>query len=163
RFQPIDTPAFSYTYSTPGVFVQDDLDVAQWLALSASARLDRHSEFGTFVSPRISGLFRQGPWSSRVSFGTGLFAPTAVAEETGAAGLSRGSIARPLKAERGTSTSFDLTRVTGPLSATLTAFHSRIADPVEVERTDRFVLKNLTTPTTTSGIEAIAIWKSEEL
>jgi outer membrane receptor for ferrienterochelin and colicins len=162
RFQPIDTPQFAYTYTTPGVFVQDDVDLARWFALSASARLDHHSEFGTFLSPRISGLLRQGQWSSRISYGTGFFGPTPITEETEAAGLSRLSVAGPLEAERGTSTSVDLTRVAGPLSATLTVFHSRVVDPVDVERTDQYVLRNLPNPTTNAGIEAIAIWKTED-
>ena len=89
RFNPIDLPLFAYTFTVPGLFVQDDLDVTRWLALSASARLDRHSEFGTFISPRISGLVRRGRWSSRLSYGTGFSAPTPVTEETEAAGLSR--------------------------------------------------------------------------
>jgi outer membrane receptor for ferrienterochelin and colicins len=162
RFQPIDTPQFAYTYTTPGVFVQDDVDLARWFALSASARLDHHSEFGTFLSPRISGLLRQGQWSSRISYGTGFFGPTPITEETEAAGLSRLSVAGPLEAERGTSASVDLTRVAGPLSATLTVFHSRVVDPVDVERTDQYVLRNLPNPTTNAGIEAIAIWKTED-
>ncbi|MCU1385288.1 MAG: cirA 2 [Acidobacteria bacterium] len=163
RFQPIDTPRFAYTYTTPGVFVQDDLDVARWLAVSASARLDHHSEFGAFLSPRISALVRRGQWSSRLSVGQGFFAPTAITEETEAAGLSRLTIAGPLKAERGTNTSVDLTRVAGPLSATVTGFYSRIVDSVEVERTDAYVLRNLVQPTTNMGVEAIAIWKTDDL
>jgi hypothetical protein len=35
RFQPLDTPQFAYSYTTPGVFVQDDVDVARWLAVRA--------------------------------------------------------------------------------------------------------------------------------
>jgi len=163
RFRPIDTPQFAYTYTTPGVFVQDDVDVARWLAVSASARLDHHSEFGTFLSPRLSGLFRRGPWSSRVSVGQGFFAPTPIAEETEAAGLARLSIVGPLKAERGTNTSIDLTRVAGPLSATLTGFYSRIVDPVDVEHSERYVLRNLAEPTTNVGLEAVAIWKTDDL
>jgi len=162
RFQPLDTPQFAYTYTTPGVFVQDDLDVARWFALSASARLDHHSEFGTFLSPRISALLRQGQLSSRISLGKGFFAPTPITEETEAAGLARLSVARPLKPERGTNASVDLTRVVGPLSATLTGFYSRIVDPVEVERSSRFVLRNLPGPATNSGIEAIAIVKTDD-
>src|SRR5205823_9040623 len=73
QFQPLDTPQFAYGYTTPGLFVQDDVDVARWFALSASARVDRHSGFGTFLSPRVSGLFRRAGWSSRVSYGTGFF------------------------------------------------------------------------------------------
>jgi iron complex outermembrane receptor protein len=160
--QPVDTPQFAYTYTTPGVFVQDDVDLARWFALSASARLDHQSTYGTFLSPRVSGLVRSGAWSSRLSYGTGFFAPSAITEETEATGLSRLSIDGPLKAERGQGVSVDLTRTAGPLSTTLTVFHSRIVDPVDVERTNRYVLRNLPTPTTNSGVEALAVWKMEE-
>ena len=161
-FQPIDLARFAYTYTVPGIFVQDDVDVAKWLAISASARLDWHNEFGTFVSPRMSGLFRRGRWSSRVSYGTGFSAPTPLTEETEAAGLSLLTVDGPLKAERGRSASFDITRASGPLSATLTLFHSRIDDPLEVERTDRYALRTLAEPTTNAGVEALGVWKTEE-
>ncbi len=161
-FQPIDTPEFAFTFTVPGVFVQDDVDLTRWLAISASARADRHSEFGTFVSPRVAGLLRHGSWSSRLSLGTGFFAPTPITEETETAGLSRLSVIGPLKPERGRSASFDVTRATGPLSTTLTLFHSSVTDPVEVERADRFVLTNLPEPTTSTGLEGLAVWKTED-
>ena len=159
RFNPIDLPRFGYTFTVPGLFVQDDLDVARWLALSASARLDQHSEFGTFISPRISGLVRRGQWSSRLSYGTGFSAPTPVTEETEAAGLSRLTMIGALEAERGRSASFDVTRNSGPLSTTLTLFRSTVKAPVEVERTEGYVLKNLSEPTINTGLEALAVWK----
>ena len=59
-YDPTDLPHFAYTYTTPGVFIQDDIDIRPWLALSVSGRLDRHSEYGTFFSPRVSALFRSG-------------------------------------------------------------------------------------------------------
>jgi outer membrane receptor for ferrienterochelin and colicins len=161
RFNPIDLPLFSHTFTVPGLFVQDDLDVTRWLALSASARLDRHSEFGTFISPRISGLVRRGQWSSRLSYGTGFSAPTPVTEETEAAGLSRLTVIGPLEPERGRSASFDVTRNSGPLSTTLTLFRSTVRDPVEVERTEGYVLKNLSEPTTNTGLEALAVGKGK--
>ncbi len=161
-YRPIDLPGFAYTYTVPGVFAQDDLDIAKWLSISASARVDWHNEFGTFVSPRVSGLVRRGRWSSRVSYGTGFSAPTPLTEETEAAGLSLLTVDGPLKPERGKSASFDITRASGPLSATLTVFHSRISDPLEVERTDRYALGNLAAPTTNAGIEALGIWKTED-
>src|SRR5262249_43928381 len=163
QFRPIDTPQFSYTYTTPGVFVQDDVDVARWLAVSASTRFDHHNVFGTFFSPRVSALIRQGAWSSRVSFGQGFFPATPITEETEAAGLSRLSLVGPLKAERGTSTSVDVPRAGGPLSATLSTFYFRVTDPVDVERTNRYELRNLPTPTTNAGIEAFAILKADNI
>jgi outer membrane receptor for ferrienterochelin and colicins len=162
KFQPIDTPRFGYSFSTPGVFVQDDVDLARWLAVSASARLDRQSKYGAFVSPRVSALFRQHAWSSRLSYGTGFFPSTVITEETEAAGLSRLTQPAPLKAERGTSASADLTHVTGPLSTTLTLFRSRIVNPVDVERTDQYVIRNLLNPTTNTGLEALGVWASDD-
>src|SRR5262249_24379499 len=112
---------------------------------------------------RISALLRAGQWSSRLSVGQGFFAPTPITEETEAAGLTRLSIAGPLKAERGTNTSIDLTRAAGPLSATLTGFYSEIVNPVDVERTEQYLLRNLAEPTSNVGVEAVAIWKTEDL
>ncbi len=59
------------------------------LSLSSSARLDVHSEYGTFFSPRVSALARSGAGRARVSVGTGFFASTPLTEETEAAGLTR--------------------------------------------------------------------------
>ena len=82
---PRDEPPFAYQDNVSGVFLQDDIDVQRWLTLSVSGRLDSHSTFGTFVSPRLSTLVREGAWTSRVSIGSGFFAPTALTEETEAA------------------------------------------------------------------------------
>jgi len=38
-----------------------------------------------------------------------------------------------------------------------------VTDPVDVERMDRYELRNLPTPTTNAGIEAFAIWKTEDI
>lgn len=161
HFRPLDLPRFGYRYTVPGVFVQDDVDLARWLVVSASARLDRHNRFGTFASPHVSAIVRRGPWSSRVSLGAGFAAPTPITEETDAAGLSRLTIDSPLRAERGRSTSVDLTHTRGPLSATLTVFHSRVRDAVEVDRIDRFVLATQREATTNTGIEALGIWRAD--
>ena len=100
-FTPTDLPQFGHTFTIPGVFVQDDLDLAKWLSVSASARLDHHSEYGAFFSPRLGALLRSGRWTSRLSVGTGFFGPSALTEETEAAGLTRFRSPNPLQAERG--------------------------------------------------------------
>ena len=139
----------------PGVFAQYDIDVSRMLSLSSSGRLDFHSEYGSFFSPRVSALVRRGRWSSRLSAGTGFYSSTPNTEETEAAGLTRLAITRRLKAERGVSTSFDISRTDGPLSYTATLFGSRITDAVHVERTTAYVLDNLTDPTTNVGAELL--------
>jgi outer membrane receptor for ferrienterochelin and colicins len=160
-YRPIDVPRFEYTFMVPGVFAQDDLDVARWLSLSASGRLDHHSKYGTFFSPRVSALVRGGAWTGRLSFGTGFFGPSPLTEETEAAGLSRLEVPQPLRAEEGRSASVDVTRTDGPLSYTLTVFRSRIANPIHVDRTRGLILTSLPEPTTNLGVEVLSTLRRE--
>ncbi|MEO8051426.1 MAG: TonB-dependent receptor [Acidobacteriota bacterium] len=152
-YLPRDVPQFTYRYTTPGVFLQDDLEIARWLSVSASARVDFQSQYGTFLSPRVSALFRWRDWTSRLSAGQGFFAPTPLTEETEAAGLTRLAIPRPLIAERGRSASFDVTRQVGPASLTVTLFDSNVRHPINVERVDQYQLVNLAQPTNNAGLE----------
>jgi iron complex outermembrane receptor protein len=156
-----DVPRFDYSFTVPGVFAQYDIDVSPAFSLSASGRVDVHSEYGTFVSPRVSGLFRAGRWTSRLSVGTGFFGSTPITEETEAAGLTRLTLPQPLEAERGLSGSFDLTRTDGPFSYTATLFASRITDPLHVDRSPAYVLRNLDRPTANAGLELLGTFRRE--
>jgi iron complex outermembrane receptor protein len=158
-YTPTDVPRFAYAFLVPGVFGQYDYTLTTAASLSASGRVDFHSEYGTFFSPRVSFLARRGRWTSRASVGTGFFASTPLTEETEAAGLARLEIARPLEAERGLSASFDVTRTEGALSLTATVFASRITDPVHVDRSPEYVLRNLSDPTTNAGAELLATFR----
>ena len=158
-YTPRDVPQFPYRHTSPGLFLQDDFNIAPWLAFSASGRADFHSQYGTFLSPRVSALLKSGGWASRISAGQGFFAATPLTEETEAAGLSRLVIPRALKAERGRSLSMDLTRTAGPGSYTVTLFASRVRNPLYVERSGRFELTNLEEPLTNRGVELLATLK----
>jgi iron complex outermembrane receptor protein len=158
-FDAVDVPQFSYAFTTPGVFVQDDVDVTSWMTVSGSGRLDHHSTYGTFFSPRGSVLFRGGEWTTRLSAGTGFFPATPLTEETEAAGLSRLSVRGPLRAETGQSASADVSRTHGSLSYTATFFASRIHDPVWVNQTSSYALEQLPQPTTNIGTELLATWR----
>ena len=155
---PTDLPQFAYAFTIPGVFVQDDIDVRRWLALSLSGRLDHHSEYGWFFSPRVSALFRSGDWSTRLSAGTGFFGSTPLTEETEAAGLARLTLDGPLRVERGRSASVDVTRTLGSIALTTTVFQSRIANPVHVDRST-YTLRNLLAPTTNLGMEFLGTFR----
>jgi iron complex outermembrane receptor protein len=155
-YHPIDLPRFAYTFTTPGLFAQNDMEIAAWLLVSGSARVDRHSEYGTFFSPRASALIRAGRWTSRVSAGTGFFGSSALTEETEAAGLSGLTIPVPLRAEEGRSFSFDVTRTDGPASYTVTLFTSRIRSPLDVEHsTSGIVMANADDATLNRGVELL--------
>ena len=160
-YVPEDVRQFAYTFNVPGAFVQHDVEISRTLSLSSSGRMDVHSEYGTFFSPRISALMRLHGWTGRLSAGTGFFAPTPITEETEAAGLRRLTIEQPLKAERGVSTSFDVSRSYGPLSYTATLFASRVADSLHVDRENAYALRNLTEPTTNVGLELLGTLRRE--
>ena len=156
-----DIPQFDYTYTVPGVFVQDELAAAKWLTLSGSARLDRHSEFGAFVSPRLSVLMRPSPvWTIRLSGGRGYFAPTPFTEETEATGLSLLAPLGALDAERADSWSTDVTWARAPFEVTLTLFHSRIYRALALRETGQpdfpVTIVNVDGVTESRGTEFIA-------
>jgi iron complex outermembrane receptor protein len=160
-FRPRELPAVTHTFTVPGVFVQDDVALRPWLIVSASGRLDHHSRYGIFFSPRVSSLLRGGAWTSRLSFGAGFYGPSALTEETEAAGLARLVIPEPLEAERGRSLTLDVGRTDGPLSYTLTAFRSRVRYPIHVDRSAGLVLTNADEPSTTAGIELLGTLRRE--
>ena len=169
-----DVTGFDYTYTIPAAFAQLDVDAATWLSLSTSARLDAHSEYGTFVNPRVSLLFRRpaggelAGWTTRLSAGTGAFAPTPFTEETEATGLTPLEPLTGLVAERAQSASLD---VGGPIHTALgllevnaTAFGSRVrrqlqvrdADGVTADGARRLRLANAPDATHTWGGELLA-------
>ena len=159
-FDPRDVPAFAYTYTAPGVFAQDDIDLSRWLTVSVSGRVDVHNQFGPFVNPRGSLFVHGMAWNSRLSVGSGFFAPTPLTEETEAAGLTRLKIDGPLPAERGRSASWDVTRTAGSLTLTGTLFRYDLTHPAVVERST-YTLSSLASDTIINGAEAIAVLRRE--
>jgi outer membrane receptor for ferrienterochelin and colicins len=158
-YRPLDVPRFAYTYISPGLFLQDDVNIASWLSVSASARADFHSQFGTFFSPSVSALLRWSGWTTRISAGQGFFASSPLTEETEAAGLTRLRMPAPLRVERGRSASVDLTRGFGPFSLTATLFASNVRNPVYVNRGDAYEIVNLSEQTTNRGGEFLGTWR----
>jgi iron complex outermembrane receptor protein len=115
------------------------------LTLAASARLDVHSEYGTQLSPRLSALYRPGPWTVRASLGRGFYAPTPFVEEIEAAGLSRLEPLSGLEAETAATASLDVGYARGPMEASVTLFASDIAKATRLETVaaDRVRLVNV--------------------
>ena len=167
-FRSIDVPRFDYTYTVPGVFAQDDYAIVRWLTASASARVDLHSEFGTFFSPRLSLMFRpSGQWTLRVSGGRGHFAPSPFTDETDATGLAPLAPLGAIEPERASSISTDVTWRSVPFEITTTVFHSSIAGAQVFRQLPdgSFAARivNAETPTRTSGTEFIARYHTEDV
>ncbi|MHB1224838.1 MAG: TonB-dependent receptor [Gemmatimonadaceae bacterium] len=169
-----DVDAFDYTYAIPSAFGQVDVDPTDWFSLSMSARLDAHSEFGTVVNPRLSLLIRRpaggalAGWTTRLSAGTGAFAPTPFVEQTEATGLTPLAPLSGLVAERARSASVDvggpLETAVGTLELNATAFGSRLSHPLQVHPASgttaggasMITLVNAAGPTRTWGGELLA-------
>lgn len=155
-------PVFDYSYDAPAVFAQVERDVTDDLTVSASARYDDHSRYGGQFSPRLSLLYKPGPWTVRASVGQGFYAPTPFVEETEAAGLSRLEPLADLKAETASTASLDLGYASGAWETTLTLFGSDIEDAVGLITVspERVRLANIPGVTRTRGLEALGRWRS---
>jgi outer membrane receptor for ferrienterochelin and colicins len=167
RYAPRDVTRFAYRFSSPAVFVQDQMTLGSRAAISASARLDVHNEYGVLASPRVSLLTRPADgWTLRVSAGGGSFTPTPFTEETDEAGLSHLAPLVDLEAERAWGASADATWSHGSFEATATLFGSRIQNPVQLtylvqaavvgQPPYRSALLNAPSPTNTWGTELLA-------
>lgn len=156
-------PSLDYSDETPAVFAQVERDWTEALTVAASARYDDHSRYGGQFSPRVSVLYRPGPWTVRGSWGRGFYAPTPFVEETEAAGLSRLEPLSGLEVETATTASLDLGYARGPWETSLTLFGSDIDDAVRLETVgpDRVRLANAEGVTRTRGVELLGRWRQE--
>ena len=159
-----ELPQFDYSFSSPSVFMQDEIAITRKLTLAVSARADVHSEYGVLATPRISLLSRPASgWTVRVAAGTGAFAPTPFTEETEETGLSRLRPLRGLRAERARNTSLDVTRVFGSIEVTGTVFGSVVRHPVVTRTLDVGDVEFLNAPesTRTGGTELLLRYRRE--
>ncbi|MEO3406451.1 TonB-dependent receptor [Mucilaginibacter sp. CAU 1740] len=132
-------PLRSYDYHTVGGFVQNTWNVTDRFILESGLRLDHHNRYGTFVLPRISGLFKiNSHFSSRLGGGLGYKAPSVFTED--AERLSFRNVlpidVNNTKAERSYGANYDITYRTGlfdnqvSLSINQLFFYTRINSPI---------------------------------
>ncbi len=163
-----DVDGFDFSFTTPGVFTQVTMDASSVLTFTGSARVDWHSEYGSFVSPRASALWRLGgPWTLRTSVGSGFFAPTPFTEETEVVGLNAMRPLNGIRAERARGGSVDLGGSLGAVELNLTAFGSVIRHPIGVRdaftAVPRVELINLGSDTRAAGGELLARWRLDPI
>jgi outer membrane receptor for ferrienterochelin and colicins len=160
-----DIAAFDRSTTIPGLFAQEEWVPADWLALSASARLDWPTAQGTLFSPRVSLLLRPGPWSIRASAGAGHHVPGHWIEEIDAIGLTALESATSLDVERARSASLDAGREIGPVELNATLFGSIVRDAVALRRTieGAVVVQNVPGDTRTWGTELLARLHAESI
>lgn len=166
QYEAEDVAGFDYRYTTPALFAQNTVTLSRALSMTASARVERHSAYGTQVAPRLSVLARLGPvWTLRLSGGGGHFAPSPFTEETEVTGLAPLEPLQGIREERARSGSADLGGMIGPLEVNATVFGSVVEHPVGLRAAsgggDRIELVNMDEPTRTAGAELLLRWNPE--
>ncbi len=159
RLQVSSAPGVGYTYAIPSVFAQDEFAPTERIILAASGRVDAHSDYGTFVSPRLSAVFLPTErWTLRASFGTGYAAPTPFVEDVESAGLGALDPLTGLRAERAASASLDAQWNAGGWEVDVSAFGSEIRHPLGVRAgsdAGRIAIVNGDGPRRALGAEAL--------
>jgi iron complex outermembrane receptor protein len=161
RYRATELSGFDYTFTIPAAFAQYDVTPLPWVTVSASGRVDAHSEYGTLPSPRLAALLRApGGWTARLSAGSGFFAPIPFTEETEVIGLSRLAPLSGLDAERARSASLDVGRVSGGMELRGSLFGSRVERALSLREAagdaERLLFVNAGGTTRTAGGELLA-------
>ena len=158
---------FDATYSTPGLFLQDTYTPVRWLSGTLNGRCDWSNVYGTICTPRLSLLGRTGAMlSSRLSAGSGWFAPRPLIDQTEAFGLREVFEPNPLVAEHARTASLDVTMTKGPVQVNGTLFANRVANPVGLQRvagdtSGAVNLVNASGPLQTHGGELFAVFNQD--
>ena len=155
---------WTHDFRIPGVFAQLDVAPTPWLAVSASARFDAHSEYGRSLSPRVSALLRPGAWTVRASAGGGVSGPSPITELVESVALEDAYVYPPLGRERAWSGSLDVGRFVGPLEMNVTFFRSRVEHPlIEGVTPGSIQIRNARQPLRAAGGELLARYRRPPL
>jgi outer membrane receptor for ferrienterochelin and colicins len=165
QYAALDVRDEDYRYTTPALYAEHTWTPDPRLAITSSARLDLQSQFGDFVSPRVSVVLRPTEeWQLRLSRANGVYAPTPLTDETEAFGLAHlESTAR--QAEHALGWSFDADHTDGALTIGGSAYRTVVAHPLIVRippgSAQGLQLVNADDPTTTQGIDLRVRYRME--
>jgi iron complex outermembrane receptor protein len=160
QYAALDVRDQDFRFTTPALYAQDTWAPDPRLAITSSARLDLQSEYGDFVSPRVSAVVRpSAAWQLRLSRAAGVYAPTPLTDETEAFGLAH--IERAARqAEHAQEWAFDVDHTSGALELSGSAYRTVVTHPLIVRippgSAEGFQLVNGDEPTRTQGVDLSA-------
>jgi outer membrane receptor for ferrienterochelin and colicins len=163
QYSALDVRDEDYRYTTPALYGEYTWSPDPRFAITSSARLDLQSQFGDFVSPRISVVGRPSPeWEIRVSRANGVYAPTPLTDETEAFGLAQlQSTTR--QAEHALGWSLDVDHTKGALELGGSAYRTVVSHPLIVRvppgSAQGYQLVNSDEPSVTQGIDLRARYR----
>lgn len=108
---PVNTG--NYTRYTPGIFVEDDIEISDNLTLSLGSRIDRHTDHGMILSPRAGiKLSPHRLTSVRINAGTGFRVVNLFTEDHASlSGAREVVITENLKPERSASVALNVNQL----------------------------------------------------
>jgi iron complex outermembrane receptor protein len=152
-------PGVAHLYNVPAAFAQDEYSPAPWVTLAGSARVDANDQYGTFVSPRLSALFREpgSSWSLRASVAGGFSPPTPFVDEVEATSLASVLPLENVHAERALTAALDAKWSAHAWDVNASVFASEIRDPLTAlpAAADKFEVINGPGPRRAPGAEAL--------
>ena len=164
QFNALDTREWSYRYTTPALYAEDTWTPDHRLGITTGARLDLHSEFGDFVSPRATLVVRPSDtWTAHLSASSGVYAPTPLTDETLGFGLDH---VRPTtrEAEHATGWVLDVDNVRDDLELRGSAYRTIINHPLILRtRGEELELVNADESAHTQGIDVSARYRIERM
>jgi outer membrane receptor for ferrienterochelin and colicin len=161
KLLPDSTLIDNYDFFTVGIFVQDDWRLHRRVTLESGIRTDFHNEFGTFVLPRISLLFKiTAALTTRLGGGLGYKIPTIFHSEIDERDYRHLSFDKnpPVKAERSAGVNWDVNfkKKLGKVDVILNQsfYYTRIGDPlVAVQQSGGIIYHTEAKPIVTKGFE----------
>jgi outer membrane cobalamin receptor len=120
-----------YRYTTPAVYGEHTWLPSSWFGVTSSARVDL-TEFGDFMSPRVSLLVRPTPiWTVRVSRANGVYLPTPLTDETESFGLRNVDV-RDLEPEHAQAWAVDVEGTKGAIELRASGYRTIVTHPLAV-------------------------------
>lgn len=159
KVMPDSTALPNYDYSTIGLFAQDDWRLHPKLTLETGLRTDFHSQYGTFVLPRLSLLYKIVPaLTTRIGGGLGYKIPTVFDSEIDEREYRKIVPLHNAKAERSYGANWDLNFYKRLGQVTLTVNQSfyitQLKDPLVISTTqDSITFYNAGKGIQTKGFE----------
>jgi outer membrane receptor for ferrienterochelin and colicin len=156
---PDSMPVRNYSHYTTGVFIQDSWLIHPKFIIETGLRTDLHSDYGTFILPRISLLFKPSPViTTRLGGGLGYKIPGAFESEIDERDYKKIQPLSNLEAERSYGANWDINfkKELGEVELTInqSVFLTHITKPIALHGTaTTLTYFNADLPVITKGIE----------
>jgi outer membrane receptor for ferrienterochelin and colicins len=160
KHQPDSTLINNYTYITPGVFIQDDWKLHPKWIVQGGLRYDHHNNYGSFVLPRLSILYRiSNAFTTRLGGGLGYKIPTVFSNDIDEREYPLLQPLQAVKAEKSSGANWDINFKTtvGSVDVTINQsfYLTQINHPIVYDTTNNeIVFHNQPRPILTRGTES---------